>query len=377
MRSNVYNDNNTELKPNASAAEDNFAKTDECLAEIVTIGSSCSVPTPERGLPCTLVSVGRVKLVFDYGDGATQKLLRFVDFGHDEIFIFFTHDHPDHWTGILALPGIIYTMLIEKMPIKKIHMYANPHIANSLVKFLKSSRLYDELRKYFEINYISKDGSCLDDYPNHDTHIKTDAALNRAIKSFSEGKRKASTPEGLDCKKPESTTTNMTLNIKNLNNVNDFVSVKWSPVLHVSSSLAFRVNVGKLLFPANLESYANYETDQSATPEIENHCSIGITGDTKYIPHMNDFFLSCSALVCDCTFSKRLPNKTKSKHMSIEQACQLCRMAKIKLLIATHLHTNFSETSQDKGYIQELKAIWNNFPLIEIGADSSVYRVKR
>ena len=147
-------------------------------------------------------------------------------------------------------------------------------------------------------------------------------------------------------------------------------------MLYVSSSLAFRVNVGKFLFPANLEPYPNDGIDHHATPENENNCSIGITGDTKYIPHMNDFFQSCSALVCDCTFSKRLPNKTNANHMSIEQACQLCRTAKIKLLIATHLHINFSEKDQDKGYLQELKAVWHNLPLIEIGADSSVYRIK-
>jgi hypothetical protein len=51
-------------------------------------------------------------------------------------------------------------------------------------------------------------------------------------------------------------------------------------------------------------------------------------------------------------------------------------MAKIKLLVATHLHINFSEKGQDKGYLQELKAVWHNLPLIEIGADSSVYRIK-
>ena len=375
MHNNIYNDNNTEQKPNAETDKGSLAKTDECLAEIITIGSSCSVPTPDRGLPCTLISIGKVKLVFDYGDGATQKLLRFVDFGQDEVFIFFTHDHPDHGTGLLALPGIIYTMLIEKVPIKKIHIYANAPIANSLVKFLKSNRM-NELSKYFEINYISKYGSCLDDYPNHDTHFKTDTEFKRAIRSFSEGKRKAPTPDCSDWKITKSITSNMTVNIKNLNNGNDFVSVRWSPVLHVSSSLAFRVNVGKFLFPANMKSCTNAGIDHSVPPEIENHCSIGITGDAKYIPHMNDFFQSCSALVCDCTFSKRLPNKTKAKHMSIEQACQLCRMAKIKLLIASHLHINFSEKGQDKGYLQELKRIWHNVPLIEIGADSSFYRIK-
>ena len=375
MHKKNYKDNNPEQKPNAESEMESIAKTDECLAEIITVGSSCSVPTPDRGLPCTLISIGKVKLVFDYGDGATQKLLRFVDFGQDEVFIFFTHDHPDHWTGLLALPGIIYTMLIEKVPIKKIHIYANASIANSLVKFLKSNRMY-ELRKYFEINHISKHGSCLDDYPNHDTHFKTEAALERTIRSFSDGKRKAPNPKDSEWKITKSITTNMAVNIKNLNNVNDFVSVRWSPVLHVSSSLAFRVNVGNFLFPANTESFSNDGIDHYTPPKIENNCSIGITGDTKYIPHMNEFFQSCSALVCDCTFSKRLPNKTKAKHMSIEQACQLCRMAKIKLLVATHLHINFSEKGQDKGYLQELKALWHNLPLIEIGADSSVYRIK-
>ncbi len=182
MHNNIYNDNNTGQKPNAEMDKESPAKTDECLAGIITIGTSCSAPTADRGLPCTLISIGKVKLVFDNGDGATQKLLRFVDFGQDEVFTLFTHDHPDHWTGLLALPGIIYTMLNEKVPIKKIHIYANASIANSLAKFLKSNIMYG-LRKYFDINYISKYGSCLDDYPNHETHFKTDAAFNRTTRS--------------------------------------------------------------------------------------------------------------------------------------------------------------------------------------------------
>jgi len=94
-------------------------KREEYFAEVVIIGASCSIPTYERGLPCTLISIGKVKLVFDYGDGATQKLIKFVDFSSNEIFKFLTHDHPHHWTGLLALPGIIYTMHIEKNQLKK------------------------------------------------------------------------------------------------------------------------------------------------------------------------------------------------------------------------------------------------------------------
>ncbi len=313
---NIYSDHKAGQKHYSEIDKEQLlAKTgksdDDCFAEIVTIGSSCSVPTPDRGLPCTLLSIGKVKLIFDYGDGATQKLLRFVDFGRDEVFVFFTHDHPDHWTGLLALPGIIYTILIEKKPIKKIHLYANLHVANFLVKFLKSNSMFDGLRKYFDLNCISKHGSYLDGYPDHDTQFETDAEFNRTIRSFSEGKRKAPTPQDLDLGTVvKSITSNTTVNIKNFNSTQDFISVKWSSVSHVPSSLAFRVNVGTFLFSANTESFSNAEIDHSSSlPEFECLCSVGITGDAEYAQAWMPFSSPVRLWFVTALFQKDCPTR--------------------------------------------------------------------
>ncbi len=348
-------------------------KREEFLAEVAIIGASCSIPTYERGLPCTLISIGRVKLVFDYGDGATQKLLKFVDFSSDEIFIFFTHDHPDHWTGILALPGVIYTMHIEKKPIKKIRLFTNVFVANFLKTFLKKMKKYQELRVYFEINYINKYGICMDSYPNNDICFKTENTFIDMIKNHSERKRKSNTA-GSDMDMTEYVNTDKIFNIKNFNNMDDFISISWFPAIHVPSSLAFRINVCTFPLanpgPANITIIGNPNLQ-----ELGCIYSIGITGDTKYSLTMKDFFKFCSVLICDCTFSKRLPNTTKSNHMTIEQAFKFCQIARIKSLIATHLHTDFDENGQDREHILKLEA-HGNYPTIKIGKDMAIYRIK-
>jgi len=246
-------------------------------------------------------------------------------------------------------------------------------VANFLRTFLKEMKKYPELRVYFKINYINKYGICMDAYPSDDICFDTENTLVDMIKHHPVQKRKVNTT-GSDVDIAEYINTDKIFNIKNFNNMDDFISISWFPAIHVPSSLAFRINV--YAFPiANRISENMVRIDDSDLQDSGCIYSIGITGDTRYSLTMKDFFKFCSVLICDCTFSKRLPNTTKSNHMTIEQAFKFCQVARIKSLIATHLHTDFNENGQDREYVLKLEA-HNNYPAIKIGKDMAMYRIK-
>lgn len=71
--------------------------------EITILGSGNYIPSMRRNPPGYLLKIKSKNLVFDFGSGALQSLLKFnVDYNTiDHIFI--THNHPDHISGLIPL----------------------------------------------------------------------------------------------------------------------------------------------------------------------------------------------------------------------------------------------------------------------------------
>jgi len=77
--------------------------------EVVFLGTSGSVPTPERGLPAVAVRRGGELLLLDCGEGTQRQMMR-AKVGFPTRFrIFITHLHGDHVFGI---PGLLHTMAL-------------------------------------------------------------------------------------------------------------------------------------------------------------------------------------------------------------------------------------------------------------------------
>ena len=76
---------------------------------VVFLGTSGSMPTPERSLPSIAVRRGRELLLFDVGEGTQRQLLRAGMGFKERTYIFLTHLHLDHISG---LPGIIHTLTL-------------------------------------------------------------------------------------------------------------------------------------------------------------------------------------------------------------------------------------------------------------------------
>ncbi|MEB3196684.1 MAG: ribonuclease Z [Candidatus Sericytochromatia bacterium] len=74
--------------------------------QVVFLGTSGAVPTPERGLTATLLKRGGERVLVDCGEGTQRQLMR-AGVGINQIgVILLTHFHADHYLG---LPGMLKT----------------------------------------------------------------------------------------------------------------------------------------------------------------------------------------------------------------------------------------------------------------------------
>jgi ribonuclease Z len=86
--------------------------------EITFLGTSASVPTPQRNVAATLIQHEGLRILVDCGEGTQRQMMRFGGLKAPD-FIFITHYHPDHDLG---LPGLLATLKMAEHedPIKVI-----------------------------------------------------------------------------------------------------------------------------------------------------------------------------------------------------------------------------------------------------------------
>lgn len=75
--------------------------------QVVFLGTSGSIPTPERALPAIAVVRQGEIILFDCGEGTQRQMIKAGLSFHRKTKVFVTHMHGDH---ILGLPGILQTM---------------------------------------------------------------------------------------------------------------------------------------------------------------------------------------------------------------------------------------------------------------------------
>lgn len=74
--------------------------------ELIFLGTSGAVPTPDRGLSATLIKRGGERILVDCGEGTQRQLMR-AGVGITQIdVVLLTHLHADHYLGI---PGMLKT----------------------------------------------------------------------------------------------------------------------------------------------------------------------------------------------------------------------------------------------------------------------------
>lgn len=79
--------------------------------KVVFLGTSGSLPTPERSSSCVAVKIGRGVILLDCGEG-TQRQMVAAHIGFSRVKqIFITHLHGDH---VLGVPGLLQSMTLQR-----------------------------------------------------------------------------------------------------------------------------------------------------------------------------------------------------------------------------------------------------------------------
>jgi ribonuclease Z len=74
---------------------------------VVFLGTSGSIPTPQRGLPAIAIKRKNELILFDCGEGVQRQMIQAGVGFHRKTKVFVTHMHGDH---MLGLPGLFQTM---------------------------------------------------------------------------------------------------------------------------------------------------------------------------------------------------------------------------------------------------------------------------
>lgn len=111
------------MKPRSTSPRDDKLR-------ITFLGTSGSMPTPQRGSSSVVIRTGRQVIMFDCGEGTQRQMVRVGIGFQKKMRIFISHLHGDH---MLGLPGLLQSMSLLRRE-KELHIYGPV----GLVKYVKA-----------------------------------------------------------------------------------------------------------------------------------------------------------------------------------------------------------------------------------------------
>ena len=136
------------------------------MLRVTFLGTSGSVPTPERNTSTILINRKGELILFDCGEGAQQQMMRAKTGMSNLTSIFITHFHADHFLGI---PGLVQTMNFNGRT-KPLNIYG-PHWVEEFARIMAALGFY---KLKFDIKAIELNpGDIVDRGEYHIEAIKT------------------------------------------------------------------------------------------------------------------------------------------------------------------------------------------------------------
>ncbi len=291
---------------------------------VVFLGTSGSVPTLKRSLPCVVVQCPRDQWMFDCGENVQRQMMQGKVSFHRKMKIFITHLHGDH---VLGLPGLLQTMALmdRKEPVQ---IYGPAGLKDFLV--CTKETLNFGLNYPVEINTVTSEGVVCDEEEYSVAAVKS----NHAVESYSYAFIEKPRPGKFYPKKA------LALGIK--------AGELWSKL---QNGQEITLANGKVVKPSDVMG------------PMRAGRKIVYTGDTKPFEAFAAFAEDADLVIHDCTFDDSLTEKAGlDGHSTPTQAAGQAKAAGAKQLVLSHISARYPNAEL---LLEQAKKVFPNSVLAE------------
>ena len=291
---------------------------------VVFLGTSGSVPTMKRSLPCVVVQCPKNQWMFDCGENAQHQMMAGKVSFHKKLKIFITHLHGDH---VLGLPGLLQTMALmdRKEPVE---IYGPKGLSTFLI--CTKETLNFGLNYPVTINEILSEGAVCQEAEYQVFATKSNHAVDGYCFALVEKPRpgKFYPKKALALGVPE--------------------GELWSKL---QNGETVKATNGKKVRPA--------EVMGQQRPGRK----IVYTGDTKPFEAFSKFAENADLIIHDCTFDDSLAEKADlDGHSTPTQAATQAKSANVKRLVLYHISARYPDAS---ALVEQAKKVFANSTLAE------------
>jgi ribonuclease Z len=291
---------------------------------VIFLGTSASIPTPERSLSSIAVKRRGELIIFDCGEGVQRQMVKTKIGFNRKTKILISHMHGDH---ILGLPGLLQTMSLLGRD-KKLSIFGPPDISRFIDAILETVGF--TLRFNLEIYEIEEDGIA---YRNKEYEIHAGYT--------------------------EHSTSNISYAVVEKDRPGRF---------HPDKAVAHGVPEGPLwaklqeYLPVALPSGKIVRPEDVLDPPRPGR-KIVYSGDTRPSEKLLNLSRNADLLIHEATFADEDADRArKDMHSTPSEAAKIAKRARAKLLILTHISARNVEA---KILLDQAKKIFPNTSVAE------------
>ncbi|HID28096.1 MAG TPA: ribonuclease Z [Methanosarcinales archaeon] len=287
------------------------------MLRVTFLGTSGSIPTPDRNPSAIIVNRKGELLLFDCGEGTQQQMMRAKTGMNKLTSIFITHLHADH---VLGIPGLIQTMLFQARK-KPLTIYG-PYPIENFFRLLIAMGYYKPKFEIIVKELSPQDIIKREEYVIH--AFKTEHKVPSLGYALIENQRRGR--------------FNREKAIE--------LGVKPGP-------LFAKLHSGESVF-VNGKEIKSEQVVGKPRPGRK----MVYTGDTRPCSAVLNASKNADLLIHDSTFTSDILDWAKeTMHSTAAEAAELAKAAKVRQLVLTHISSRYPDTSQ---LLKEAKSIFNH-----------------
>jgi len=292
--------------------------------QVVFLGTSGSVPTLKRSLPCVVVQGSSEQWMFDCGENVQHQMIATKVSFHCRMKIFISHLHGDH---VLGLPGLLQTMALmgRKEPLQ---VYGPAGLQKFIVCIKET--LNFGLTYPVEIHEICSESIICDQEQYQVRVVRSNHTVEGYCFAFIEKPRPGR--------------------------------------FYPNKALAHGIAAGELW--SKLQSGQEITAPNGAVVKpndvmgpMRQGRKIIYTGDTKPFAAFGEFACNADLVIHDATFDDALKEKADTDgHSTASQAAEQAKTAQAKCLVLSHISARYSDGNM---LLEQAKKVFPNSIIAE------------